>query len=232
MTFEDILAEIEKSEDGEEKVEVIKLRLSKPNKEAQNLRKRMKTFETKAIKYDSLVEKLEENEIDLDGDFIEQVSTLKDSKKNSSKQEKEILKLSKIVTDMQNKNIKLESSKKKSVIKEKLFKNFNEKIYNPTITLDYRIDKGEFYLNDEDELVYKHKGEEITDNIFESYTKNNPDEVKLNHKGGPGGKPFSKGSNNSGSYNEQQLKSMSVEEYNAMSPEQQKAVQESANSIA
>lgn len=230
-TFEEILAELAETEGGEEKVDVIKSRLHKVNTESQSLRKRMRAYETDAKKYIDLVEKLTESDIDLDGDIIEQVSSLNDTKTKSTKLEKTVADLMKKFEASESKNQVLEKKGKIANIRSKLSKNFNEKIYNPQITLDYRINNGDFYLNEDDRLVFKHGDEEVTENVFDAYIKAFPDEVKLNHKPGPGGKPFNS-EQRSGSYSEEQLKSMSVEDYEALTPEQQTEVQNSVNSIA
>lgn len=233
-TFEDVLAEIEKMENGTEKVAAIKLRLSKVNTESQSLRKKMKKTEEKANKYDGLVLSFENTDFNLEGDISEQLEAFSknqnENKAKSSKMEKDFVKMQSRLNVMEEENVKLANSKKKTAIKDRLSKNFNETISNGGLVLDHRIANGIFFVNDNNKVAYNRGDEEITENIFETYSKDHKGEVRVQHKKGPGGKPYTS-NNNPGGYSEDQLKNMTMAEYNALDDDEKKGVQESANHL-
>lgn len=191
MTFEELMAMIGKMEKGEEMIEAVTERLNKVNGEAKGQRLKRKEVEGKLEKFTSLTEKLEELGIDVDGDISEQLEDLGQSKTKSTKLEKEFLKLQKEFDTIKTEKQQLEIKGKKTKIKEALHKQFSENVYNSDVTLDYRIDKGDFYINDDGKVAFRNGDEEVTENIFDVYKLSHKDEIKVNHNGGPGGQPNS-----------------------------------------
>lgn len=229
--FEDALEFLKTKEDGGEDLAAAVLdRIQKVNGEAKSLRERAKKAETAAEKFTAISEILEDNDIDLDGDLQEQFDTvLKKSKTADSsnsalkKMERQLKKLEDKIATAEAENERLTQVGNRSKIKDALSSAFSEKILNSNIALDYRIEKGDFVLSEDGEVAYKVGDELITENIMETYIKNNPGEVRNTQTPGGGSSPG--GGSPKTPFNVESLKSMTPDQFASLSDNERAEIQ-------
>ena len=229
--FEDALEFLKTKEDGgEDRAAAVLDRVQKVNGEAKSLRERAKKAEALAEKFTSISEILEDNDIDLDGDLQEQFDTvLKKSKTADSsnsalkKMERTLKKLEEKIATAEAENERLTKVGNRSKIKDALSQSFNEKILNSNVALDYRINNGDLVLTEDGEVALKVGDDLITENIMETYIKNNPSEVRNTQNPGGGSNPG--GGKPKTPINVESLKDMTPREYAKLSDDQRAEIQ-------
>lgn len=225
LNFEELMKELSESEDGDEKVNAVLDRIKKLNKENQMLRKRAKESEQNYSKFKAL---LEENEIDLNEDeSVEQIATALKSKTKISEYDqlkKNFDKLQKTFNDLNAQNEEMKKVSARKEIKSKLLGEFLENVYNPEVTLEYRINQGQFKLDESGGLVYVSKdGEEVDNDIFNAYRADFPKEIKSKMASGAGSNP---NHNSDGKlvWTKEKLMDMTQSQFDALPKDQQEEI--------
>jgi len=254
MDFEELMKKLSESEDfGEDAVNAVKTRLSKPNNEAKNLRIRLKEAESKLSKKNPVIEALSKNGLDIaeDADINESVSDFIASlKANNStdvdftkqlpyiKLQKQLEKLEKKSENDDRENAELKNKSEKKEIINSLLSVFKDNISNGETVLDLLVNSNKNpFIVENDKTGFKLDDGDIVFGINEivgEYKKVYPNQVKNQSKSGAETKP--------GGTNFQvpkqitdiaQIKAMSAKQISELSPDQNKqmmqVVQEQSN---
>ena len=243
MDFEELMAKLAKDENyGEEALDAIKSRIKKPNDEAKNLRKRLKEAESKNQE-NPVLDVLKELglEVDEDSDVSDSVKSFVESLKVEPKIDgKDLTKTPEFVKMQKRLNKLIEKSEQDEKDKQKLIKQnqqtkienalqegFSKNIANGKTVLNLLINSGKnpFSVDDNGDVCYKlSDGDEITGSkeIIEEYKKQNPDQILNLSKNG-----VNSNISNSDKFvipkkftSLDQIKNMSPEQINKLTPEQ------------